>query len=80
MYSTRVMMPEPEGLAALRRSQGMEVASGDGLFWRSSPLMALPSVDFQVGPAPWVPTVLPDASMRVASGACKTHCGPGAAC
>jgi len=69
MNSTRVMMPEPEGLTALRRSQGMDVGSGEALFWRSSPLMVLPSFDFQMGPAPWVPTGLPDASIRVASGA-----------
>jgi len=68
MYSTRVMMPEPEGLAALRRSQGMDVGSGDALFWRTSPLTVLPSLDLQMGPAPWVPTGLPDASIRVASG------------
>jgi hypothetical protein len=30
----------------------MEVASGDGLFWSSSPLTLLPSFDFQMGPAP----------------------------
>ena len=69
MYSTRVMRPEPEGFTALRRSQGMDVASGDELFWRNSPLTVLPSLDFQMGPAPWVPTGLPDASMSVASGA-----------
>ena len=69
MNSTWVMMPEPEGLAALSRSQGMAVGSGDGLFWRSSPLTVLPSLDFQMGPAPWVPMGLPEASMSVASGA-----------
>ena len=69
MNSTRVMMPEPEGLTDLRRNQGMEVASGDGLFSSSSPLTVLPSFDFQMGPAPWVPTGVPDASMRAASGA-----------
>ena len=69
MYSTWVMRPEPEGLAAFRRSQGMEVASEDGLFWRSSPLMELPSFDFQMGPAPWDPMGLPETSRSVASGA-----------
>jgi hypothetical protein len=47
----------------------MDVASGDGLFWRSSPLTVLPSFDFQMGPALWVPMGLPDASRSVASGA-----------
>jgi len=69
MYSTWVMMPELKGLTALSRSQGMDVASGEALFWRTSPLTVLPSLDFQRGPAPWVPMGLPDASMRVASGA-----------
>lgn len=73
-------MPEPEGLAALRRSQGIDVGSGDALFWSSSPLTLLPSFDFQMGPALWVPAGLPDASVRVASGARKTHCGTLAVC
>ncbi len=42
--------------------------------------MVLPSLDFQMGPASWVPTVLPEASVRVASGAWKTHCVPVADC
>ena len=58
----------------------MDFAPGEALFWRTSPLTVLPSFDLQMGPAPWVPTELPDASMRVASGACKAHCGPPADC
>ena len=69
MNSTLVMMPEPETPEALRSSQGIAFASGEALFWRSSPLTALPSFDVQIGPAPWLPTLLPEESISVASGA-----------
>ena len=69
MNSTLVMMPEPETVAALRRSQGIAVGSGEAAFWSSSPSTELPSLDFQMGPAPWVPTGLPEVSISVASGA-----------
>ena len=52
MNSTLVIVPEPETVADLRRSQGIAFGSGEALFWRSSPVTELPSLDFQMGPAP----------------------------
>lgn len=69
MNSTLVMTPVPETLAAFKRSQGIAVGSGEAAFCRSSPLTELLSLDFQVGPAPWPPMSLPDASVSTASGA-----------
>ena len=68
MNSTLDIMPVPEAPDALRRSQGMEFGSDDGAFTRSTPLTELPSFEFQAGPALCVPTGLPDASVRFASG------------
>jgi hypothetical protein len=69
MNVTLAKIPSPLVLAALSKSCGTEFAVADGANAIRAPTTELPSVDFQVGPAKWVPAALHDESKSVASGA-----------
>jgi hypothetical protein len=74
----RESTPLPSWLTMATSSHGMESGSGEGAFATALPLMRLPSLACQDGPAKCLPKDLPSLSKSWASGAFSVHvnCAP----
>ncbi len=69
MVVARESTPLPSWLRMLTRSQGIELASGEGALATALPVTRLPSLASQEGPAKCLPKGLPSLSKSCASGA-----------